>query len=234
MSGTGNGLFEPEQSVTRAQVVAATYGILQKARSRLGDRNPLPVVVPRYAYKDIVGHWAESRIAEMSGYCRADQGTELDAVTFRPDDFSTRSHAAGALIRALLCFQTGKLPVWVLPGATPAPDKPVPAADVLRLCESTVASERRSALESLRRLNFGGRALNYAAMPKSHERCVLELLPAALYTNLKTVCRLPYLSDRQFRKRDGVAVNSRCVAGTFTDRKPNTMSAIFPIGKDQP
>ncbi len=186
MSGTGNGLFEPEQSVTRAQVVAATYGALQKARSRLSDKNPLPVVVPRYAYQDTAGHWAESRIAEMSGYCRADQGTEFDSVTFRPDDFSTRSHAAGALIRALLCFQTGKLPPWVLPGATPAPNKPIPAADVLRLCESTVASERRNALESLRRLNFGGRALNYAAMPKSHERCVLELLPAALYTNLKT------------------------------------------------
>jgi flagellum-specific peptidoglycan hydrolase FlgJ len=191
MSGTGKGLFEPEQSVTRAQVMAAIHGAVQKARVLLGEKNPLPVVVPRSVYQDTFGHWAASRIAEMSGYCHSDQGTELDSETFRPDDLSSRSHATGVLIRALICFQTGNLPEWAsavktpVPGE-PAPNKPAPIADVLRLCESTVPSERRSALDSLRRLNFGARTLNYAAMPKSHERCVLELLPAALYTNLKT------------------------------------------------
>lgn len=192
MGGTSKGVFEPEQSVTRAQVVVAVWGAVQRARSRVSDQSPLPVVVARRSYADTSGHWAEARIAEMSGFCHADEGTETDADSFRPNRLSSRSHATGVIIRALDCFETGKLPVWVTPGlpssptVTPSPSGPTPTDDVLRLCESSVVAERQSALESLRRLNFGARTLNFAAMPKSHERCVLELLPGALYTNLKT------------------------------------------------
>ena len=64
-----------------------------------------------------------------------------------------------------------------------------PPKDFLQLCEGVSGDQRRMLLSELGKFGaqgFGKRALEPATLSGSPEKCVLGLLPAALYTNLRT------------------------------------------------
>ena len=182
------GRFDPAGPLTRAQAAVAVFGLVQHGlhlRQPSQSAPAIPEIVPRRSYTDLGSHWAAQRIVSVSGFCRADQGGDVGGPAFGPDRLSTRSHAIGVLVRALVCFETGRMPDWAKP-LPEAPAEPVTDQQVLGLCETTDPSRRRALLHDLGNLPYGERPYDLAAWGRSHEACVLGLLPAALYSNLRT------------------------------------------------
>lgn len=178
VSGLPGGRFEPASPVTRAQVAVMVHGLLKSARSRLGKTRELPVVVVRRSYIDVGGHWAAASIAELSGYCHAETAVETTSDTFHPDAQASRSLATGSLVRALICLKTGALPEWVERGGVPT--------DSLSLCESRGAAQRAVLVRGLASAPIGTRDFDLQEWAGNREACVLGLIPAALFVNLKT------------------------------------------------
>ena len=189
MGAIAPGTFAPEDKLTRAQAAVAVWALVKHGlhlRSGLPAQAPdVPEIVPRRSYVDLDGHWAEDRIVALSGFCRAEQGGEVPGRRFGADRASTRSHATGVLVRAMVCFETGQLPEWAK--GRPDPSKaPVPDEEVLALCEPATLARREELLNVLADLPLGERDVDPAALGRSHEACVLGLLPGALATNLRT------------------------------------------------
>lgn len=188
MGAVAEGRFEPSAALTRAQAGVAVWALVRHGLylRHAGQGSPeIPAVVARRDYDDLANHWAQARLVELSGFCRAEQGGDISGRWFGPDRASTRSHATGVLVRALICFETGRMPPW----ARPLPeggDDPATDAEVLDLCETSDPQARAQLLEALSRLPFGERSVEPATWGKSTEACVLGLLPGALYANLKT------------------------------------------------
>lgn len=178
VSGLPGGRFAPSSPVTRAQVATMVHSLLKSARSRLGKTGDLPAVVARRSYADLTGHWAVDSIEELSGYCRAETAVETVSAFFNPDAHASRSMATGSLVRALICFKTGAVPTWVEPVGAPA--------DGLGLCDSRVESHRSTLLRHLASTPVGTRTFDLEEWAGNPESCVLGLIPAALYVNLKT------------------------------------------------
>jgi flagellum-specific peptidoglycan hydrolase FlgJ len=178
VSGLPGGRFEPSSPVTRAQVAAMVHSLLKAARQKLGKNGALPIIVEKRSYADMSGHWAARSVSELSGYCHADTALESESSSFSPDDFASRSLATGSLVRAYICLKTGALPVWVSPE--------VGQPESLEICEPVARSRREVVLRQLTSAPFGRRPVRVEEWSENREACVLGLIPAALYVNLRT------------------------------------------------
>ena len=102
VAGDGNGLFRPTDEVTRAELMA----IMNKAAQYKSGVTNLVSNQPGGAFTDIQGHWAQTVISDLSGYCGV--ATPLNEVgsAFYPNQAAKRNYAAAAMVRLLDCSQT--------------------------------------------------------------------------------------------------------------------------------
>ncbi|MED5017978.1 S-layer homology domain-containing protein [Paenibacillus chibensis] len=80
MQGSSDGMFHPEQTITRAEMATIAVRLMKTASPSLGT-----------GFKDTAGHWAEASIAQAqaAGYI-----TGYADGTFHPDQALTRAEAA--------------------------------------------------------------------------------------------------------------------------------------------
>ncbi len=102
VTGDGNGTFRPADQVTRAELIA----IMNKAAQYKNGTTTLVSNQPGGAFTDIQGHWAQSAIADLSGFCGVATPLNETGSSFYPDQAAKRNYAAAAMVRLIDCSQT--------------------------------------------------------------------------------------------------------------------------------
>ncbi|HBW87636.1 MAG TPA: S-layer protein, partial [Cyanobacteria bacterium UBA11149] len=105
VSGYTDGNFRPTQAVTRAELMAVQRRAAQFALTLQSKPSNLSPKQPVVQFSDIQGHWAESLITEMSGYCRVASPFNETGTAFIPNDQARRNYAAAATLRMLNCVK---------------------------------------------------------------------------------------------------------------------------------
>jgi N-acetylmuramoyl-L-alanine amidase len=102
--GYSDGTFRPNQTVTRAELMA----VLSKAVRYAGDvgvysgrTNNQPAIF----FSDISNHWAHKQIEEMSAYCGVATPVNETGNAFFPNSGTRRNYAAAATLRMLNCLR---------------------------------------------------------------------------------------------------------------------------------
>ncbi|KKI98328.1 DUF3747 domain-containing protein [Prochlorothrix hollandica] len=106
VSGYPDGLFRPNQVVTRAEMMAVLRRAAEYGKAL---RNLNPVVTTRQApfgFSDTASHWSGPVVSQMSGYCRVASPLNEQGVFFAPDTPAQRNYAAAATLRMLQCVET--------------------------------------------------------------------------------------------------------------------------------
>ncbi|MEM6452194.1 MAG: DUF3747 domain-containing protein [Cyanobacteria bacterium P01_D01_bin.105] len=99
VAGYGDGTFRPTQAVTRAELIA----IMNKAALLKNNLSSINAPDPSASFSDIQGHWAESVINDLGGYCSIATPLNESGNVFAPDIAAQRNYAAAAMVRLLDC-----------------------------------------------------------------------------------------------------------------------------------
>ncbi len=102
ISGYRNGTFRPTQAVTRAELIA----VMRQAAAYKSGSTQLTANQPVRTFGDTQGHWAQSVVSEMSGYCGVATPLNETGGNFAPNTSAQRNYAAAAMVRLLDCSQT--------------------------------------------------------------------------------------------------------------------------------
>ena len=102
ISGYSNGTFRPTQNVTRAELMA----IMRRAAEYKNNNAQLASNQTGRTFSDTQGHWAQSTISSLSGYCGIASPLNETGNNFAPQTAAQRNYAAAALVRLLDCSQT--------------------------------------------------------------------------------------------------------------------------------
>lgn len=105
VSGYQDGTFQPEQTVTRAELIAvlrraAEYG---KALRQLSPN--LTIQQAAFNFSDVSDHWAATVVSQMSAYCRVATPLNEQGNSFFPNQAAQRNYAASATLRMLQCVE---------------------------------------------------------------------------------------------------------------------------------
>lgn len=103
--GYKDGLFRPEQAVTRAELVSMLWEVDKymvqlrgwDGRQYFSPGEPLN-------FSDIRQHWAKEAIERMSANCRVASPLNETGTTFAPNQSAKRNYVAAASIRSLTCL----------------------------------------------------------------------------------------------------------------------------------
>lgn len=103
--GYKDGLFRPEQAVTRAELMSMLWEFDKymvqlrgwDGRSYFSPEEPLK-------FSDIRQHWAKEAIERMSANCRVASPLNETGTTFAPNQSAKRNYVAAASIRSLSCL----------------------------------------------------------------------------------------------------------------------------------
>ena len=102
VAGDGRGSFRPTDQVTRAELIA----IMNKAAQYKNSTTNLVSNQPGGAFTDIQGHWAQTVISDLSGFCGIASSLNETGSAFYPNQAAKRNYAAAAMVRLLDCSQT--------------------------------------------------------------------------------------------------------------------------------
>ncbi len=105
VSGYPDGTFRPDKPVTRAEMMAVLRRASEYGKSLRGLTPTLTQKQPPLAFTDTTGHWANSLVTQMSGYCGVASPLNEVGNRFEPDAGALRNYAAAATLRAMKCIQ---------------------------------------------------------------------------------------------------------------------------------
>ncbi|HLO50527.1 MAG TPA: DUF3747 domain-containing protein [Kamptonema sp.] len=103
VSGYEDGTFKPEQTVTRAEMMAVLRKAAEFGLTLQGQKPNLSPQQPVKNFSDTQNHWAASTISQMSGYCSVASPLNESGNQFFPDAGAKRNYAAAATLRMLNC-----------------------------------------------------------------------------------------------------------------------------------
>ena len=102
ISGYRDGTFRPTQNVTRAELIA----IMRRVAEYKNKTTQLVSNQTGQTFSDTQGHWAQSAISSLSGYCGIATPLNETGNSFAPQTAAQRNYAAAAMVRLLDCSQT--------------------------------------------------------------------------------------------------------------------------------
>lgn len=117
MTPFSDGLFRPNEGISRAYYSAALYKTLKLVLATLRLPALETVSVSRQTFPDTQGHWSNAYASTLSGFCGAAFSTAGTA--FEPDKGTTRAWAAVSALRAFECVR--RLAPSSQPPVTPQP-----------------------------------------------------------------------------------------------------------------
>ena len=106
VSGDQFGNFRPTDTITRAELMALMRRTAESYRNYLGLDSSLEPTEDVFAFSDTGGHWAESVISVMSGYCGVATPFNEQGTAFQPNAESLRNYTAAAIERLFDCGTT--------------------------------------------------------------------------------------------------------------------------------
>lgn len=104
--GNPNGTLQPEELIDRAEMVEILRRITDYLKTQLDLSPTLQQTQTPVAFSDLSGHWAETVVVQMSGYCGIATPLNETGTEFVPDQPTTRNYAAAALVRVVECVKT--------------------------------------------------------------------------------------------------------------------------------
>lgn len=99
VAGYNDGTFKPTQPVTRAELIA----IMNRAAEIKNNGASINAPASNVSFSDTQGHWAESVISNLSGYCSIATPLNESGTGFYPNESAQRNYAAAAMVRLLDC-----------------------------------------------------------------------------------------------------------------------------------
>lgn len=124
ISGYQDGTFKPNQAVTRAELMA----VISKAAQYKNQNRPVSPTQAVRAFSDTQGHWAQSIVSNLSGYCNIATPLNETGTAFAPNEAAQRNYAAAAMVRLLDCAPAAASPAPATPTAPPTtPATPAPS-----------------------------------------------------------------------------------------------------------
>ena len=116
VSGYKDGSFRPEQSVTRAELMALLRRASEYAQTLQGQAPQLSSNGTGVSFSDTSSHWANELIVQMSGYCGVASPLNESGTAFGPDQPGLRNYAAAATLRMLNCVKGSTATEESMPG----------------------------------------------------------------------------------------------------------------------
>ena len=104
--GNPNNTLQPEEPITRAELVDTMRHIAIHLRKYYDLPGQLPQTQNPESFADIDDHWAGTVITQMSGYCGVATALNEEGTAFEPDAKVTRDYTAAALVRTVDCVKT--------------------------------------------------------------------------------------------------------------------------------
>ncbi|ELS02846.1 putative S-layer protein [Xenococcus sp. PCC 7305] len=104
VKGYEDGSFRPEQPVTRAELMAVLEGAAKFVNTARGQSTELNLPSSPTVFDDISGHWAETKVQTMSGFCQVASAYNEVGSSFYPNNPSGRNYAAAATLRMHNCI----------------------------------------------------------------------------------------------------------------------------------
>lgn len=113
----GTGRFRPTDNVSRAELMAMMYR-LSLIRANVNTFDPSPTQLPGFEnlptnlptnvsnppnFTDISGHWGETTIRQMAGYCGVATALNETGSSFAPNTMSLRDYTAATAVRMIDC-----------------------------------------------------------------------------------------------------------------------------------
>lgn len=110
VSGYDDGLFRPDQPVTRAELMAVLRRAAEYGKSISGADTTLWPDQDTFTFADVDNHWASRTISQMSSYCGVASPLNEVGNRFHPNDSAKRNYAAAATLRMLNCVKGTEAP----------------------------------------------------------------------------------------------------------------------------
>ena len=104
VKGYPDGLFRPEQPVTRAELIAVLENTAKYVKNQRGQIPELDTFGNPMAFADISGHWSQTLVPKMSAFCEVASPYNERGNSFFPDNPSSRNYAAAATVRMQQCL----------------------------------------------------------------------------------------------------------------------------------
>jgi len=106
VSGDLSGNYRPTSTITRAELMAMLRKTAIAYRTQLGLSPDLEPTEEVFNFSDTGGHWAQSTITTMSGYCGVATPFNESGTAFRPNTDALRNYTAAAINRLFDCGST--------------------------------------------------------------------------------------------------------------------------------
>ncbi|NER83319.1 MAG: DUF3747 domain-containing protein [Leptolyngbya sp. SIO1D8] len=106
VAGDPDGSYRPTSTITRAELMAMLRKTAIAFRTQVGLTATLEPTQDTFAFSDTSGHWAQSVITTMSGYCGVATPYNERGSAFQPNSQSLRNYTAAAIERLFDCGST--------------------------------------------------------------------------------------------------------------------------------
>lgn len=106
VSGDPSGNYRPTSTITRAELMAMLRKTAIAFRTEVGLTDELEPTEEPFSFVDTDGHWAQSVINTMSGYCGVATSLNEQGQAFVPNSDALRNYTAAAIERLFDCGTT--------------------------------------------------------------------------------------------------------------------------------
>ncbi|NET32366.1 MAG: DUF3747 domain-containing protein [Cyanothece sp. SIO1E1] len=104
VSGYPDGTFKPQQTVTRAELIAVLRRAAEFSQQAEGLNPNLTLTQTPVTFSDTSNHWSAQLASQMSAYCGVASPLNEIGNSFGPDVQAQRNYAAAGSIRLLNCL----------------------------------------------------------------------------------------------------------------------------------
>lgn len=105
VTGYKDGSFKPNNPLTRAELMAVLKKSVFFAQKMTNKTQDILALNPATNFTDLNGHWSESLVREMSGFCKVASPLNESGTGFYPNNPAQRNYAAAATLRMLNCIK---------------------------------------------------------------------------------------------------------------------------------
>lgn len=103
VAGDQTGTFRPAAPVKRVELMAMIRRVAEYEQRLTGQPVMLEPTHQIRSFNDISGHWGQSLITMMSGYCQVATPLNETGQSFRPEENALRNYASAAIVRLYDC-----------------------------------------------------------------------------------------------------------------------------------
>ncbi|MGK7872826.1 MAG: S-layer homology domain-containing protein [Xenococcaceae cyanobacterium] len=103
--GNARSEFRPTEPITRAEFVSIIREVAEHLKGKLKLKPTLTLTEEPLTFSDLSGHWSQTLIEQMSGYCRVASPLNEKGAAFVPDAPAHRDYAAAAIVKMLNCVK---------------------------------------------------------------------------------------------------------------------------------